>query len=408
MKKILPVLVAAGLLMYINKLDAQSSPNTLDVVGWNLEWFGAAFDGPNNEDLQRENAKRIIRYLDADIYGLVEIVDTAQTRRLVDSLGKTEYGYFISPFCSSNTTGTGGSWTSGQKLAFIYRKSIFSNVTTRGLMRTSSNAYTNWASGRFPFMLSATVTINGISKNMNFIVIHGKAGSTASDYQRRLAGAQELKDTLDAQFSATNNFILGDFNDALNTSIYTGAGGVSSYTYIVADSTDADHYKSITLPLGNAGQTSMTDFPNVIDNHIISNELEQYYVPGSAKIRTDVTTIIPDYITAHNTSDHYPVFSQYNLAGVFTSVPNISATELGIITFPNPFKGEINIKATKSLTQVQLKIINMQGQVLSEQQFTRIAEGTIVQPYLPSLSTGVYFLQIQTKEYRTTVKLVHL
>jgi hypothetical protein len=409
MKKGLFVLLITGLLIFTDKLHAQSSASTLDVVSWNLEWFGDTFgNGPANKDLQEANVKKIMRVLDADLYGLCEIVDSMRVRRLVDSLGNTEYGFVISPFCSSNTTGTGASWLNGQKLAFIYRKSIFSNVTTRGLMRSSSNAYTNWASGRFPFMLSATVTINSISKNMNFIVIHGKSGSTASDYQRRQGGAQELKDTLDAKFSTTNNFIIGDFNDALNTSIYAGAGGVSSFISIVADSTDADHYKSITLPLGNAGQTSMTDFPNVIDNHVISNELEEYYVPGSVKIRTDVTTIIPDYITAHNTSDHYPVFSKYNLTGAVTSVPNISASELGIITFPNPFAGEINIRAMKTLTQVQLKLINMQGQVLSEQQINRIIEGATIQPHFPLLSKGIYFLQVQTKQYKTVVKLVHL
>jgi hypothetical protein len=407
-KSLLPFLLVC-LLAYAGKLNAQSSPSTLDVVGWNLEWFGAPFaSGPADKDLQEINVKKIMRFLNADLYGVVEIVDTSHFRKLVDSLGNTEYGYVISPFCSNNSTGTGGGWTSGQKLAFIYRKSIFSNVVTRGLMRTSATANTNWATGRFPFMLSATVTINSISKNMNFIVIHGKAGDQLSDYQRRQGGAQELKDTLDAQFSTTNNFIVGDFNDALNTSIYPGAAGVSSFISIVADSTDADHYKSITLPLGNAGQTSMTDFPNVVDNHVISNELEQYYVPGSVKIRTDVLTIIPDYITAHNTSDHYPVFSQYNLAGIVTAVPNISTSELGIVAFPNPFKEELNLKATKNLTQIQMKLMNMQGQILNTQHYNIISAGSTIHPALPSLSKGIYFLSVETKQYKTVVKLVRL
>ena len=130
----------------------------------------------------------------------------------------------------------------------------------------------NWASGRFPYMFSATATINGTSRNMNFILLHGKAGDTQDDYLKRAGGCIELKDTLDAFFSTTNNYIIGDFNDALHLSIYTGAS-VSSYHAIVSDSTDTDHYRSITLPLGVAGQTSMINFPNVIDNHVISNEV---------------------------------------------------------------------------------------------------------------------------------------
>jgi hypothetical protein len=325
----------------------------------------------------------------------------------VDSLGNSEYGYFIAPYCSGNSTGTGTSWTNGQKLAFIYRKSVFSNISVRGLMRNSASANANWASGRFPFMFSATATINSVSRNINFIVIHGKAGSTQDDYDKRIAGAQELKDTLDAQFSNTINYIIGDFNDALHTSIYPGAS-VSSYNPIVFDSTDADHYKSITLPLGAAGQTSMINFPNVIDNHVISNEVTPYYVPGSAKVMTDVTTIVPDYVTAHNTSDHYPVFSKYNLAGVVTGIINISPDVLGIKVFPNPFASSLNVKATKTLTNVNIQLINIQGQVMSKQSFGMIPAGSIVKPSMPSLQSGVYFLQVETKQYKAVVKVVEL
>ena len=217
---------------------AQSSANTLDIVSWNVEYFGAPFNsGPTDKDLQEANVKRVMRMINADLYGMLEVVDSMRFRRLVDSLDRNEYGFVIAPFCTGNTNGTGASWTSGQKTAFIYRKSIFSNVRTRGIMRNSSTGYTNWASGRFPFMFSATATINGISKDVNVILIHGKSGSTQSDYDKRFGAAQELKDSLDAQFNNTLNLIIGDYNDALNTSIFTGAT-VSSYIPIVADSTD--------------------------------------------------------------------------------------------------------------------------------------------------------------------------
>lgn len=390
--------------------SAQSSASTLDVVSWNIEWFGDANNGPVNNDLQEANAKTIMRYLNADLYGLVEIVDSMRIRRLVDSLGNTEFGFAISPFCSNNTTGTGNSWLTGQKLAFIYRKSIFSNVSLKGLLRTNSSgaAYVNWASGRFPYMLSATVTINSVSKNINFIVIHGKAGSTVSDYDRRRGGAQELKDSLDVYYPSALNMIIGDYNDALNQTISSGAGPETSYQPIVVDSTDADHYKSITLPLAVAGQTSMLNFPNVVDNHIISNELVPYYVPGSAQIRTDVINVVPDYVTTQNTSDHYPVFSKYDLSGLITAVPNIPAAELGIVAFPNPFLGEINMRASKTLTNVQLNLLNMQGQTIRSMQYGLINAGSTIQLNNTSLPKGVYFLQVQTKQFRTVIKLTHL
>lgn len=276
------------------------------------------------------------------------------------------------------------------------------------MMLNSSTAIFNWANGRLPFLMRADVTINGITKTVNFILVHGKAGSTASDYNRRLAGAQELKDTLDASFSAANVLIIGDYNDALVQTISIGSGPQTSYQPIVADSTDADHYKSITLPLGQAGQTSMINFPNVIDNHAISNEVTAYYVLNSAQIRTDVTTIVPDYVTAHNTSDHYPVFSKFSLAGIITGLPVVNPTEFGIKVSPNPFSQNITLTATKSVTNLQLRLINIQGQVISSHSVGMMTAGSTVQPSFPTIPRGIYFLQLETKQYRTVIKLSHL
>lgn len=407
MKKNLLFLFLVILAATAEKLNAQSSTTTLDVVSWNLEFFGAPYNsGPPDKDLQEANAKKIMRYFDADIYGLVEIVDTVHLRKLRDSLG-TNFEYIIAPYSTDGPIGTNG-WRQSQKLAFLYKKDLFSNINTRGMMLNSPTAVSNWANGRLPFLMKADVTINGITKTVHFILIHGKAGSTASDYNRRLAGARELKDTLDASFSTANVMIIGDYNDALTQTISIGSGPQSSYQPIVADSTDADHYKSITLPLGQAGQTSMINFPNVVDNHAISNEVVAYYVLNSAQIRTDVTTVVPNYVTAHNTSDHYPIFSKYSLAGIITGLPVINPTEFGIRVSPNPFNQTVTVTATKALNNVQIRLINMQGQVISTRAYGMMAAGSSLQPSFPNISKGMYFLQVETKQYRTVIKLIQL
>lgn len=407
MKRILLTLIIA-LPVLSSRTAAQGSPANLDVVSWNIEFFGAPFaSGPADKDLQETNVKIILGWLNADLFGLLEVVDTMRLRRVVDFLGNAEFGFVIAPYCSGNSSGTGNGWLNGQKQAFIYRKSVFSNISARGLMRNSAPANTNWASGRFPYMFSATATINGTSKNVNFILIHGKAGSTQDDYLKRAGGCIELKDTLDAFFSTTNNYIIGDFNDALHTSIYTGAS-TSSYQAIVSDSTDADHYKSITLSLGVAGQSSMINFPNVIDNHIISNEVTPIYFPGSAQIKTDVTSVVADYVTAHNTSDHYPVMSKYNLAGVITGIQQVNPNTLGVKVSPNPFLEMISITATKTLTNATVQLLNAQGQLIGQREYSTINRGSTIQPEFRVLQKGIYFLQVQTRELRTTVKLTHL
>lgn len=407
MKRTLPLLVIVFFTIATKKSTAQSSPSTLDVISWNLEFFGAPFNsGPLNKDLQEVNTKKLMRYFDADIYGLVEIVDTIHLRKLRDSLG-TNFEYIIAPYSTDGAIGTNG-WRQSQKLAFLYKKDIFSNISTRGMMLTSPTAVSNWANGRLPFLMKADATINGITKTIHFIVLHGKAGSTAADYNRRLAGTQELKDTLDAHFSSATTIIIGDYNDALIQTISTGSGPQTSYQPIIADSTDTDHYKSITLPLALAGQSSMINFPNVVDNHVISNELTPFYVLNSAKVRTDVTLVVPDYITAHNTSDHYPVFSQYSLAGIITSVPTVSPTELGIKIFPNPFTEELAITTTKTINNVRLRLLSAQGQVLGTQSYEIISAGTTMKPSFNIVTKGVYFLQVETKQYRSVIKLIHL
>ncbi|HYC41126.1 MAG TPA: hypothetical protein VEB63_11640 [Chitinophagaceae bacterium] len=386
---------------------AQSGPATLDVVGWNIEWFGSPSNGPANDDLQENNVRSILAWLDADLYGLVEVVDTMRLRRVVDFLGSGEYGFIIAPYCSGNTTGTGNGWLTGQKQAFIYRKSVFSNVSARGLMRNSANSYTNWASGRFPFLFSATATVNGATRNVNFILLHAKAGSTQDDYIRRAAAAIELKDTLDAFFSSSNVWIIGDYNDALHNSIYTGAS-VSPYHSIVSDSTDADHYKSITLPLALAGQSSMINFPNVIDNHIFSNEVSQYYISNSARIRNDVTSVVPDYVSAHNTSDHYPVFSNYNLSGVITGLPPLNASEFGVVLFPNPGSGSAYLRFTKPHRQLRIQLHGADGRLIYRRVLSSVSPGILPLDDLPALPKGNYFLELAAPGRRTVLQLAVL
>jgi hypothetical protein len=405
-RKIL-LLLHITVLLRLTPSHGQSSAGTLDIVSWNIEFFGAAYNsGPPDKDLQEANVKSILSWLNADLYGLIEVVDTMRLRRVVDFLGNQEYGFVVAPYCSGNTSGTGNGWLSGQKQAYIYRKSIFTNVTTRGMQRNSTTAYTNWASGRFPYLFSATATINGISRNMNFMLLHGKAGNTEADYLKRAGAAIELKDTLDAFFPSTLNLIIGDFNDALHTSIYTGAS-VSSYYSIVSDSTDADHYRSITLPLGVAGQSSMINFPNVIDNHVISNEVYPYYIRNSARVRTDVVSIVPDYVSAHNTSDHYPVFSQYNLAGVVTGIQPVSPQQMGIRISPNPFSDHIMLTAYRPQHRLQVRLYSTDGKLLVETTRSFLQQGSLLDIPVKPLATGMYLLEISTPKERTAIKLIH-
>lgn len=292
--------------------SSQPGTNTLDIICWNIEWFGGS-QGPTDNDLQQTNVQQALQYLGADVYALEEVVDTLRLKAVVDNL--PGYTYKVSYYSSLAADPSSPNYATGQKLALVYKTSVLSNVTARGLMQSSASASSNWASGRFPFLVNADATINGTNRNISFLVLHGKSGDALSDYNSRKAGADELKDTLDAQFSSANVIILGDYNDDLDISISApqGGGPVTSYTTIVSDSTDADSYKSLSLPLSHAGLRSTKANSDVIDHVIVSNELQALFIPGSVQLRKDLEDAITDY--AITTSDHYPVIARFDLSG---------------------------------------------------------------------------------------------
>jgi hypothetical protein len=401
-------LLLLGWILLPNLSRAQSTDSTLDVVCWNIEWFGspAAANGPSDKNLQEANVAKILKWMKADLYGLVEIVDTMRLRRVVDSLGAGQFGFSVSPYCSNATQPTGNAWLTGQKLAFVWRKSVFSNVTTRGMMRNSSTANTNWATGRFPFLLTATVTLEGVSRQLNVILVHAKAGSTQSDHDRRLAGVQELKDTLDLYHSTASTLIIGDYNDALDKPIFTGAT-VTSYQPIVADSTDGDHYRSITLPLQRAGQSSMTGFPNIVDNHIISNELAPVFISSSPKVLTDVTQVVPDYVTAENTSDHFPVLSRFDLNGtVLTSLPAITLAEAGLRAWPNPVSQALHLRSAEAMRDVRVRILSLTGAEVHALSIRQWLPGATVDIPTAPLPRGIYLLELRNAGRRVQHRFV--
>ena len=117
-------------------------------------------------------------------------------------------------------------WKEAQKAAFVYKTGVFSNITTSALLANGVNtaadlsnpAYNYWSSGRYPFLFTADVTMNCVTKRINFVLIHAKANTspTATSYARRQASATELHDTLMQYFANENVIVLGDFNDDLD------------------------------------------------------------------------------------------------------------------------------------------------------------------------------------------------
>jgi hypothetical protein len=336
------------------KATSVDAAKTLEVVNWNIEWFGSTTLGPTNEAQQEANVRTVLQNTNADIYGLVEVVDEARLANIVAQMPGysyviCNYGSYVNP---PNTNPNSSPLSALQKEAFVYKTSLFSNISTRPLINNNTNfnatsgAYYNYAGGRWPFLMTADVTLDGITKTIDFVLIHAKANTSpvTTSYNRRKAAADELRDTLNnSNFSNRNIIILGDFNDDLDVTIADGVTpNTTSYS---AFTNEPANYFSPTLALSLAGATSSIGYSNMIDHVMLSNEMQAYYMLTTASVLTDVTSLINSY--GNSTTDHYPIFTRYAFdpailpvtLSSFTAIKDGNTAKLNWIT-----EAEVNSK----------------------------------------------------------------
>ena len=181
--------------------DEISKDQTLDVVTWNVEWFGDAGNGPDDDDLQLRNVITVVETIDADIYALQEISSPNRFNALVDSL--EDYGGFLANFSQT------------QETAFLFKRSSIDSLS--GVTLSSGDGFTqsNWANGRYPLMFRFIADINNEQQEIYAFNIHAKAFGDQSSYNQRVAASVELKEYLDRNRASDNVLMLGDYNDEI-------------------------------------------------------------------------------------------------------------------------------------------------------------------------------------------------
>ena len=377
---------ARTVMLYGNSVDPDV---TLDVVNWNIEWFGSSAQNPSDDNLQQANALATLTSLNADVIALAEIVDTVRLGTVVRQM-PGGYRYKVSEYVSGTAFGT------AQKLAFVYRTSVVANPTfSNPLQCTSCDQYNYWASGRFPYQMTANVTINGQTKPVTFIVIHAKANESDAagsleSYNRRVGGATGLKAELDANYATANVVLLGDYNDDLYRTIATGTPTTaSSYSVFLNDATN---YQALTLPLAVAGQRSTVDYSSVIDNVIVSNEMAAYYVSNSVQIRTDVADQVADF--GNTTSDHYPVLTRFSFAqATLPTKQAIANSQFDV--YPNPVTNTVRLSLPQQTTKtLHLRVVAVDGRQVAEATGSLEQLNQQLNQGLGQLKAGMYLLQV--------------
>jgi hypothetical protein len=291
-------------------VPAQGTASTLDVASWTIEWFGSTGNGPADEALQLANARDIISGADMDVWGVAEIVDQAHWNSLESQL--TGYTGLL----AGESGVTGGSTYYGateQKVGLLYKSSMATLLGAKIIL----TAYDADFAGRPPLEVKLRMTLNGATEDVVFIVVHAKAFNDDASWQRRANASAALKSYLDTTYPTQKVFVVGDFNDDVDTSIT--AGKASPYKNFVDD---AARYSFPTKALSDAGATSTTSYTDMIDHHLVTNEASADFVPGSVQVYR-VDSYVPNYDAS--TSDHYPVLTRYTFGGG-TTTPAVRVT----------------------------------------------------------------------------------
>lgn len=329
----------AGLDSMKVQLTGTSYPKaeTFDAGCYNLSFFGS---NPTNNPtaakiaLQVANIATVFNRLKLDIVGVSEVSSEVAMDSLVSKL--PNHKYVLSPRWSYSFDAPDPNFPP-QKIGFLYDSLTSVLIETRamftGLYDSVRNGFPDklplypggtpqsfWASGRLPYMGTFDVTIEGITKRIRVVVIHAKSASDAGSYNRRVYDVQVLKDSLDAYYANDIVMLVGDYNDRVSGSIYTGSPN-SPYLPFVNDA----GYDALTLPLDVAGRVSFIGGSGLIDHVIISNEFVGNYISNSTDIE-DPRSYISGY-NATTASDHLPVYSRFQFATVLpVTLVNLNAS----------------------------------------------------------------------------------
>jgi endonuclease/exonuclease/phosphatase family metal-dependent hydrolase len=364
--------------------DEVSMDQTLDVVTWNIEWFGSASNDPSDDDLQLSNVIKVVETIDADIYALQEISSPTRFNALVDSL--EGYGGFLADFSQT------------QETAYLFKRSTIDSLS--GVTLTSNDGFTqsDWANGRYPLMFRFNANINNEQQEIYAFNIHAKAFGDQGSYDQRVAASIELKEYLDRNYASDNVIMLGDYNDEITSSTFNQ--NESPYKNFLDDS----EYTIISKALEDDGFASQSS-GSFLDHITISSELSDEYFTGTERVEN------PSYVGSYlsTTSDHYPVWTRFKFGIITSNDDEVIETPRSVTlnqNYPNPFNPSTVISYDlNSAANVNLSVYDITGRkittLLNERQGAGAQQVTFD---ASSLASGVYIYRLQTSNGVTLTK----
>jgi endonuclease/exonuclease/phosphatase family metal-dependent hydrolase len=324
--------------------DTVPKDATLDVTTWNLLWFGSTDTtiGVSNKQRQFNSIRLALDSMRSDIYAFQEVV----TARVLDSLASTvqgSYAGYLAPIEQQ------------QKMAYLVNRDAVTVIESGLAVNGGPQA---WASGRFPFRLTARCRIGNIERTILLFNIHAKAtgdSTTAQDdWLRRKTDAETFHDYLNTFYPNDAVIILGDFNDDVTSSVVSP--NQTPYAVFIEDSTN---WRVLTKSLSELGLKSYigsTLNARMLDHIIISNELfgaiHRTYLEAPNAFLSSYTTTV---------SDHLPVTVRIRLADVIASVSDEQqGTSLRVGPNPASDRAFIEIEVPHSMP-LRIELVDLQG-----------------------------------------------
>lgn len=352
-----------------------SKDQTFEVATWNINWFGSASNGPDDEAEQMANVATVITEVDADLYAFQEISNTAAFADLI--AGLEGYGGFMADFSQT------------QKTAFVFKRTTIDSLDSG--MITSGMTQSNWANGRYPLFFRFNATVEGESREIYAYNIHAKAFDDLSSYNQRVNASAELKQYLDSEREADNIIFLGDYNDTIEGSI--SAGKDSPY-----DNFDEDEeYTILTKSLEERGFASQAS-GSFIDHITVTSKLMDEYIVQTERVEN--TTYIGSYLSS--TSDHYPIWTRFQFTTLVSNEEDLTEQPVNFSlkqNYPNPFNPTtvISYQMTEN-SQVTLRVYDMLGREVATlvNNERRSAGSYDVTFDAGNLSSGLYMYRLST------------
>lgn len=278
------------------------SEATFDVGSWNVDWFGDRGNGPRDESRQLRGLQAVLRGAEVDLWALQEVVDGAAFAELLGGLPDYDGLLADDPVVEGGPEWYRDFGDREQKLALVWRRGLVEFVGARVVLTGENHAF----AGRPPLEVEVRLDPGGADLPAVVILLHAKASADEPSRARRARAAAALQRYLDATWSTLPVWVLGDFNDDIDTSITRGAE--SPYRAFA----DAPDWRFTTATLSQRGESSTVGYSEVIDHHLVSDEVAGWYEAGSAEAWR-VDRWIDDY--GATVTDHYPVLTRYALPG---------------------------------------------------------------------------------------------